>query len=112
MGAGADPGVVAVAPVDQVVAAVLAGPRVVGDLVGGRPAAASASPVASIQRGRRVLVGQCERALGVQAEERRAGLDGELVEREMAEPFRREPVELGAPGGDGLPGPGVDQVEG
>ena len=43
--------------------------------------------------------------------EARAGLDGELVEREVAIGERQGSAQLGFPGCDGLAWPGVDQVE-
>ena len=81
--AGADPGIIAVAPVSEVVAALRAGPGVVGDFVGGQPGRGGALLGQLEQAGRRVGVERLELVLGDHRGEARAGLDGQLVEREM-----------------------------
>src|SRR3546814_19970956 len=52
VGGGADAGIVAVAPVGQVVAALAADPRVVGDLVGRQPGVGEARGGLLVERGR------------------------------------------------------------
>ena len=58
MGAGADAGVVAVAPIGQVVAALGAGSGVVGDLVGQQAEAGGGLPGGVVEGGSGVVVGQ------------------------------------------------------
>ena len=83
MRSGADPGVFAVAPIDEIVPALGAGPRVVGDFVGGK-AGAFGDLLGRVEQGARELfVGHGELARPPQSLEDRVGLDGELVEREV-----------------------------
>ena len=48
----------------------------------------------------------------MQREERRVGLDGELIKRQMLGGFRDRSLEFGRPGLRRLSGTGVDQIEG
>jgi hypothetical protein len=63
-------------------------------------------------RRRFFLVRQGEDAAGMVGEEARAALDGELIEREVLADEAEGPLQLGRPGFDRLPWPGIDQVEG
>ena len=111
MGAGADAKPLARAPVDEVVPAFFAWPGVVRDLVGEK--AGSLEPVLGqlVEIGLEVVVGQRESAGPMEEVEARAGLDGQLIEAEMAARMVERPFELGRPGLDGLAGAGVDQIE-
>ena len=107
-----DAGVFAVAPVEQVVPALLARPRVVGDLVGRQARRARSAP-ASPRRGRAPPRPRGPSSLprGVKIGERRLGLDGELIEREMLAGERQGFAKLAPPRGNRLPRPRVDEVE-
>jgi hypothetical protein len=111
VGAGSDADIVAVAPVDEVVPALLAGPGVVRDLVGRQARRRQHLPCRLEQGRAEVLVGYHQLALGVPGGERRAGLDRELVDREVPDRVIERAPQLGRPIGDGLVRPGVDQVE-
>ena len=93
-------------------AAGVAAALVVGDLVGRETRRRRHLLRQVVERARRVVVGQRERAVPFQPPEGRALLDGELIEREMVVGERQRLGQLGAPGVDGLAGPCVDQVEG
>ncbi|GJE60415.1 hypothetical protein MPOCJGCO_2527 [Methylobacterium trifolii] len=112
MGAGADPGILAVAPVEQVVARLGAGAGVVRDLVGREPRR-PADILRHVVEGARDLVVRRHQPAGRrQPEERRAGLDGELVEGQVLGRPRDRIRQLGPPRRRRLAGAGVDQVEG
>ncbi len=111
MRAGADAGIFVAAPVDQIVPAFRAGAGVIGNLVG-RQAMRRADLLGDIvELARQRLVGRLQLAGGVQAEERRALLDGELVERQMFGGFRDRVLQFGGPHLRGLARAGIDQVE-
>ena len=92
MRAGADAGIFAVAPIDEIVPALGAGPRVVGDFVGGHAVRLGDLLRRVEQRAGEILVGRLQLAGPPQALEHRVGLDGELVEREMLAGQRRAPA--------------------
>ena len=108
---GPDAGVVAIAPVGQVVPALGAGPRQVADLVCGEPVPRARRCGLRIKGGRGVLVRQRDPPPPVHRLERRPGLDGELIQREVVGAESERAVELCPPGRQVLAGPGVDQVE-
>ena len=97
MRAGADAGVFVRAPVDEIVPALGAGPRVIGNLVGGEARGGADLLRGVVERAREVLVGHRELAGRTQRGERRVGLDGELIEREMLGGLGERALELGAP---------------
>ena len=111
--AWADAGIVAIAPVDEVVPALGAGAGVVGDLVGRRGRRRRRSPGSRGTCRRRASgVGQAAQpAARGKVAEAGAGLDRELVEREVVDGQRERAAELGSPVGEGLALAGVDQVE-
>ena len=90
-----DAGVLAVAPVEQVVPALLARRGVVGDLVGRQARALGHLLRQLVEGARRLAIGHDELAARMQLGERRALLDGELVERQMRCP--RAPAPRRAP---------------
>ena len=111
MRAGTDAGIFLAAPVDEIMLAFRAGARVIGNLVG-RQAVRGADLLRHIiecARGR--FVRRFQFARGMQAEERRAFLDRELIERQMLGGFRDRELQLVGPHLRGLVGPGVDQIE-
>ena len=112
MGAGADAGIFAVAPVDEIVPALGAGAGVIGDFVGRQAGRRRGVERRRIERDRRVLVGRDELAGAVERGEGRAVLDGELVEREVVGGERQRLAEFRRPALRGLAGTGIDQVEG
>ena len=111
--AGADAEIVAAAPVDQVVPR--AGGRaagMVGDLVGVEAGAPPARPGWSRTAPRPgPASGGAQRPRLHRPVERGAGLDGQLVGRDVLGAQRQRLAELGAPGVRRLAGPGVDQVD-
>ncbi len=110
--AGADAGVVAVAPVGQVVAALRTRAGVVGDLVGVQAVGGGLLGGGLVEGGGVLALGQHQGALAVQRLEGGAGLHGELVERQVVGGERQRLAQLRAPGGQRLLRAGVDQVEG
>src|SRR3954452_25112627 len=88
MGTGTDAGVFVPAPVDEVVPALGTRPRMIGDLVGGQPACGAHLLREVIERARSIAVRNRELAGGMQCRERRLGLNGQLIEREMLGGFR------------------------
>jgi len=79
MRAGADAGIFVAAPIDQIVPALRAFARMVGDLVGRQAVTAADLLRDVVERTRKQLIRRLQLACGVQAEERRALLDGQLV---------------------------------
>ena len=89
MRAGADAGIFVHAPIDEIVPALGARPRVIGNLVG-RQAVRRADLLRHVvERARGVVVGHRELAGCMQRGERRVRLDGELIERKMLAGFAR-----------------------
>ena len=84
MRAGADAEPLARAPVQQIVPARLAWPRVVRDLVRGEPGAGEAFLGELIEVRLHVIGGHDERAGALEQLEAGAGLDGQLIDAEMA----------------------------
>ena len=78
-----DAGIFAVAPVEQVVAAFLAGGGVVGDLVGRQARRLRQLLRQLVEIVRQLAVGHPQLAAGMELGERRARLDGELIERQV-----------------------------
>ncbi len=111
VGAGTDAGIFLAAPVDQIVFALRARPGVVGNLVG-RQALLRADVLRDVvERARHGFVRRLQFAGGVQAEERRALFDGELIERQMLGGFRDRQLQFIRPHLRGLVGTGVNQIE-
>ncbi len=111
MRAWADAGIFLAAPVDQIVPALGATARVVGNLVG-RQAVLGADILRHVvERACRRFIRCLQFAGGVQAEERRALFDSELIERQMFGGFTDRELEFIRPHGRRLVGAGVDQVE-
>ncbi len=88
MRAGTDARIFLAAPVHEIMLALRARARVIGNLVG-RQAILGADFLRDvIERACDGLVGRLQFARGMQPEERRAFLDGELIERQMLGRFR------------------------
>src|SRR5581483_6229923 len=101
-----------VAPIGEVVAAFAAGAGMVGNLVGGQ-AGGGESPLGPFeQRGGKVLVGQSQLAARGAGGKGGAGLDRQLIQRQVLAGEGQGLVELVLPGGEALPRAGIDQVEG
>src|ERR1700743_3501143 len=81
--AGSDAGIFLAAPVDEVMFAFRARSRVVGNLVGRQALARTDILCDVVECACDVLVRCLELARLMQAEERRAFLNGELIERQM-----------------------------
>src|SRR6185312_6652853 len=109
--ARSDADIVLILPIDQVVTACGARPRVVGDLVGrqsrfGEPRLRVLEHLGGLFLGRKG-----EGAARMIGEETCAALDGELIERQMLARERQRTLQLVGPGLWRLAGPRVDQVE-
>ena len=109
--AGTAPCILAIAPVEQVVARLVAGACVVGNLVGRKSNFLSQFLRHVIEVGGAVIIGRHQRALGVQIEIGGAGLDGELIERHVALLLTQRNRQFLAPLRHALIGPGIDQIE-
>ena len=111
VGAGADAGVVLVAPIGEIVAAFGTGPGEVADLVGSKAVVGAGFDCVVVEGGGAVVVGQGDLALAVAGLEGGAGLDGELVETEVVGAEGEGLAEFGGPGGAVLLRAGVNEVE-
>ena len=98
MGARPDAGIFARAPVDQIVPALGARPRMIGNLVGRQAGIRAHLLRRVVERARGVVVGDDELAGRMQCGKWRVLLDGELIEREMLAGLRDGALELGGPG--------------
>ena len=111
MRARPDAGIFMAAPVNEIVPALRARPRVIGNFISRQAGVAADLLRQVVEIAAEIFVRRDQLAGLVQAEERRARLDGELIEREMFGRFRDRALELGAPGIERLARPGIDQVE-
>ncbi len=84
MRAGTDADVILVAPVGEVVAALLARPRMIADLVGGQAPGFGQFAGQCVEVRRGIVGKRHERAPADVGGEARAGLDRELIERQMS----------------------------
>src|SRR5262249_60367542 len=84
-------------PIDEVVPAFGARPRMVGNLVGRQACARADRLRRVIERAGDVVVGNDELARRMQRGKRRVLLDGELIEREMLARLDSGAFELGGP---------------
>src|SRR6266404_6742640 len=112
MRAGADAEIILVAPIGEVVAALGAGLGVVGDLIARQSGRREATLRRLEQRRPGLLVSGENLAAGGTVAKGGAGLDRQLIEREMLASQAQRLVELGLPGGETLAGAGIDQVAG
>ena len=108
---GADPGVILVMPIGEVVAALLAGTGVVGDFVGRQARGGGKFASEGEQVGRLVIVERNEIALADHRREAGAGFDRQLIEREVRSAETERLFELCLPLSRCLAGQGVNQVE-
>src|SRR5687768_11850262 len=109
--AGADARIVAITPVSEVVAALLAWPGVVADLIGGEAGRRGASGGQLVERRGAVGIESLQLTRGGERGEARAGLDGQLVQRQMGGAERQCLVERRAPRGLRIAGQSVNQIE-
>src|SRR5208282_6914744 len=97
MGARSDAGILLRAPVDEIVPAFAARPRMVGNFIG-RQAVRRANLLRGVIKGARgVLVGNFELARRVQRSERGLRLDGQLIERQMLARLGERMLKLARP---------------
>jgi hypothetical protein len=82
-----DAGVFLGAPINEVMPAFAAGPRVVGNLVGGQAVGGTDLQGRVLKFAAEIVVGNDELARGMERGKRRGLLDGQLVEREMVAGF-------------------------
>src|SRR6516225_2056195 len=111
MRARTDPDIVLIAPIGEVVPAFGAWPGVIGDLVSRQPVSGEAVLRHLEQYDRDFLLGQHEFAEPHRGGEGGAGLDRQLVEREVLASESQRFVELALPGRDALARAGIDQIE-
>jgi hypothetical protein len=111
MRAGPRADIIAIAPIDQIVAAFRARMRMVGDFIGGQPGRFSQLLGGLVETGGQIILRDHQRAGFLQQGIGRVGLDGELIEREMAGVEGQRLFQFGAPGGVALPGAGIDEIE-
>ena len=112
MRARTDAGIFMAAPVNKIVPALRARPRMIGHFVS-RQAGLAADRLREIVKiAAEILVRHDQFAGLVQAEERRARFNGELIEREMFGRFGDGAFEFGLPAFKRLARPRIDQIEG
>ena len=111
MGARPDAGIFVAAPIDQIVPALGARPRVVGNFVGRQAGLGAGRLREVVEIARGVVVGNDELAGFLQTEKRRVLLDGQLIERKMLGRLGNGALELGRPGGRRLARPRIDEIE-
>ena len=111
MGARSDAGIFLAAPINEIMPAFAAGPRVVGNLVGRQAVGGANLQGRVVKRAAEIVVGNDELARGMERGKRRVLLDGQLIEREMVAGFGQGAGELGRPILRVLARPGIDQVE-
>src|SRR5580704_3680469 len=109
--AWSDAGVFLGAPVDEIMPAFAAGPRVVGNLVGRQAVRSANLQGGVVELAAEIFVGNDELSRGVERGERRVLLDGQLIEREMVAGFGQGASELGRPIFRVLARSGINQVE-
>ena len=112
VGPGSDPGIVAVAPVDEVVTALRPGPGVVRDLVGRHPCRRAQLLGRRIHRRRHLCRRQAAQSpASRELAEPRPGLDGELVQRQVIDRHRHRLGELRRPVRHLLALARIDEIE-
>ena len=94
MGAGSDAGIFVPAPIDQIVSALRARPRMVGNLVSRQTGFVANFLREVVEIAREIVIGNGELAGLVQAEIWRVRLDGQLIERQMLGRFRYRALEF------------------
>ena len=111
MGARSDAGIFVGAPIDEIVPAFAAGPRMIGDLVGRKAVRRADLLRRVVKRARGVLVGSFELAGRMQRGERRVQLDGQLIKRKMLAGLGKRALQLARPRLRRLLRPRVDEIE-
>src|SRR5579859_3654869 len=94
---GPDAEIVAVAPIDEIVPALAARPRVVRDFIVGEAAACEALARRLVERAREIVVGQYEIAARMCRGKGGAGLDRQLIEGEMVSGEIERSIEFALP---------------
>src|SRR6185437_6964963 len=107
-----DADIVAVAPIDQIVPRFAAGARVVGYFIGRQTGLIQALLGEFVERPGAIVIGHGKIAACMRGVKRRAGLDGELVERKMIPGKAQRALELHIPLRRLLPRPRIDEIEG
>ena len=103
--------IITVAPVHEVVAALGARPGMVGNLVSRKSVCFRYRLGKLIELRPQLGVGYLQLARVVEREERRAFLDGQLIQGEMVGSERDRPLQLGLPSVHGLIRTRVDEIE-
>ena len=111
MRSGADPRIIVAAPIQQIVTRLRSRPRMIGNLVGRQPRSLAKLLGEAIQLARLLAVRDAQRAGGMPRGERRALLDGELIEREVVGGMIQRASQLRFPLDRRLSFPRIDQIE-
>src|SRR5690606_14712103 len=111
MSAGADTGILPVTPVEQVVPALLPRHCMIRDLVGGEVVCGRNLARQLVELARLSAVRHAKLAGRMECSERRAVLDGQLIERQMPTSHGERFLKLLPPRLRGLALPRVDQIE-
>ena len=112
MRARADAGIIAIAPIDQIVPAFRTGPGMIGNLIGGQTGGLGHFLRRLVEISRQVIIRNHQRTGLVQQRERRFRFDGQLIERQMIGAERQRLAQFIAPLCIALAGTGIDQVQG
>ena len=106
-----DPGIIAIAPIGQIMAAFLAGAGVIAGFIGRQTGLFRAVLRACEELRSQIVVHRRKFAAAHIAREARALLDRQLIERQMPGAETERAIQLGLPGVQRLTGQGVDQIE-
>src|SRR5579872_320270 len=107
-----DPKIIAITPVGKIMTAGTAGAGMVRDLVSDKTRLAQEALGGLVKRPREILVGKDEFASGMERGKARAGLDGELIDREMIAGQGQRLFELRLPLRERLARPRINEIEG
>ena len=97
MRAGSDAGIFRAAPINEIVPAFRARPRVIGNLVSRQAGIRAGFDREIVKRSRSVAVGDRQLAGGLQRVKRGLRLDGQLIKREMLGGFCNGEFEFARP---------------
>src|SRR5215216_4542480 len=112
MGAGAYADVVAIAPINQIMAAFMTGQSMIRHFIGGKTPCRGQLLGDVEQRFGCILIRDSKSTPAMKLVVGRSGLDGQLVQRHVALLFIERPAKLPAPIRSGLARPCIDEIEG
>ncbi len=111
MRAGTNARIIAITPIDQVMAALRSGPGVIGDFISRHSRRFAQLLRGFVKSRRQIVVGNAKLAVLVEQREGRLRLDGELIEREMIGAEGERLFQFGAPLRVALTRPRIDQIQ-